>query len=264
MSFLLCCAQHPRATLSPPSSSSAAALGLAASWPQRRGDDWISKTCKVLLPTTLTRALAILLGCLGAYPTSCTCPCYYQEFKFETCRIRGKIYCVYEKFLVQSSYLFNQLFPQNFHWSKLSVLLPVVLLQKTKNNLPYYWVLSSWDRFWPVGLCFTIGFIRAAKHFVQEIIYRWNQSKGGYLNSFFYHLSSVSNPLIAPMCLYKFEKQPCVWKFNFLPYRAQLKSASQLPLVLLSSIHNLNKPRKYCIERREVPLDKNSFWSMAV
>ena len=77
--------------------------------------------------------------------------------------------------------------------------------------------------------------IWAATYFSQELSYLPSKRDRNYLNSFSYHLPSLSSQAIELVCLYKRENKPNVWKCKFLHSRAQLETGSEL-LVLIMSI----------------------------
>ena len=59
---------------------------------------------------------------------------------------------------------------------------------------------------------------------------------GGYLISFFGHISRSSSLAIKLVCLYEKERQPNVWKFNFSLPTTQLTSPSGILLAIMSTM----------------------------
>ena len=103
--------------------------------------------------------------------------------------------------------------------------------------LQHYWVISRKDGFWPVGFCFAVPvleekiseFCLGSKFFAQGLSY-WQS----YKIAFFYHLSesSLSSEVIDPPYFYQWKNKPHVWIFNFLLFRAQIKSRHRRGLAL--------------------------------
>ena len=139
------------------------------------------------------------------------------------------------------------------------------------DKLDLSWFMFSCQIFWEEYL-FSI---QAAKYFSQERLslreqflakIQWLSDFCGcwcYLNSFIYHLSSLSIWVIELVCSYKQKIQPNVWHFNFLHSRAadwaELSSSQEASYHIMST-EIPDSPGN--IRFRKVLTNEKSFWSI--